>query len=262
MLEEKRLVQLQNTIVDSRFAVAGFRDFQNYIGQSLPNFRDLIHYVCPPPAMVASLMQGIDDTNSKTTGVRAEIRAAIIAFGFVFIHPFDDGNGRIHRFLIHDILVNDGIVPVGMIIPVSAHMLNHRRDYDHILERHSKPLMQFVQYQKKDNGELIVTNPEETEGYFRYPDLTEHCAYLITTIHATLSEDMFDELLFLQRYDEARIQLQNIVDMPDKLLNEMILLLHQNKGVLAKRKRERFRVLTEEEITRMQASFKRVFELE
>lgn len=262
MLEEKKLVQLQNAIVDPRFAVAGFRDFQNYIGQSLPNFRDLIHYICPPPALVPSLMKGLGDINSRTAGVRAEIRAAIIAFGFVFIHPFDDGNGRIHRFLIHDILVNDGIVPVGIIIPVSAHMLNHRRDYDYVLERYSKPLMQFVRYQKKDNGELVVTNPEETEGYFRYPDLTEHCAYLAATIHATLSEDMVDELLFLQRYDEARIELQNIVDMPDKLLNEMILFLHQNRGVLAKRKREHFRDLTDKEIARMETAYKRIFELE
>jgi hypothetical protein len=34
MLEEKRLVELQNAIVDPRFAVSAFRDFQNYVGQS------------------------------------------------------------------------------------------------------------------------------------------------------------------------------------------------------------------------------------
>src|SRR5674476_1016519 len=85
----------------------------------------MIHYICPPPIILGTLMNGLKETAEKTTGIYPEIRAAIIAFRFVFIHPFEDGNGRLHRFLIHDILVHDGIVPQGLIIPVSAHMLNN-----------------------------------------------------------------------------------------------------------------------------------------
>jgi hypothetical protein len=73
---------------------------------------------------------------------------------------------------------------------------------------------------------------------------------------------MMEELTFLQRYDEAKNELQNIVDMPDKMLNEMLLFLHQNKGVFPKRRRERFAQLTNEEINRMQSTFRRVFEIE
>jgi hypothetical protein len=29
---------------------------------------------------------------------------ALLGFGFMFVHPFEDGNGRIHRFLIHHCL--------------------------------------------------------------------------------------------------------------------------------------------------------------
>ena len=32
------------------------------------------------------------------------IAAAVLAFGFVYIHPFVDGDGRIHRDLIHHVL--------------------------------------------------------------------------------------------------------------------------------------------------------------
>jgi Fic family protein len=38
------------------------------------------------------------------------MRSAIAAFGLVFIHPLADGNGRVHRFLINDILRRDGVV--------------------------------------------------------------------------------------------------------------------------------------------------------
>ncbi|MEJ0106686.1 MAG: Fic family protein [Bacteroidota bacterium] len=237
MLEKQRLVQLQNAIVDPRFAAGDFRDFQNFVGESLPNYQELIHYICPPPAMLMSLMNGLKEAAVKTNSIYPQVKAALIAFGFVFIHPFEDGNGRLHRFLIHDILVHDGIVPSGLIIPVSAHMLNNIKDYDSILEKYSKPLMQRIRYDKKDNGEVIVTNSEEVEGYFRYPDLTEHCIYLIQTIHATLEEDMPDELIFFQRYDEAKKELQRIVDMPDKDINLMIIFLHQNKGLFPKKKK-------------------------
>jgi len=262
MLEKQRLVQLQNAIVDPRFAAVDFRDFQNFVGESLPNYQDIIHYICPPPAILSSLMNGLKETAGKTNGIYPQVRAALIAFGFVFIHPFEDGNGRLHRFLIHDILVHDGIVPPGLIIPVSAHMLNNIKDYDGILEKYSQPLMQRIRYDKKENGEVTVTNPEDVEGYFRYPDLTEHCIYLIQTIHATLEEDMPDELIFLQRYDEAKKELQRIVDMPDRDINLMIIFLHQNKGVFPKRRREQFSKLTDEEIQRMQLAYRMVYEMD
>lgn len=263
MLEKHRLVQLQNTIVDPRFAAADFRDFQNYVGELLPNYQDMVHYICPPPVILQSLMDGLKLTSEKTyETTRPEIRAAILAFGFVFIHPFEDGNGRLHRFLIHDVLVHDGVVPPGLIIPVSAHMLNNIKDYDNILERYSKPLMQKVKYDKTDNGEITITNPNEVEGYFRYPDLTDQSIYLLETIHATLEEDMPDELTFLQRYDEAKKELQRIVDMPDRDINMMLVFLHQNKGAFPKRRREQFAKLTDDEISEMQNAYRIVYEIE
>lgn len=257
-----RLLMLQNAIVDPRFAETQFRDFQNFVGESLPNFQEHIHYVCPPPGMLPSLMHGLWQTTLKTEGVFPEVRAALISFGFVFIHPFEDGNGRLHRFLIHDVLAHDKLVPRGLIIPVSAHMVTHIREYDLALEKYSKPLMQRIRYDRKPDGSIVVTNPEMLEGYFRYPDLTDQCNYLIQTFHATLQEDMPGELLFMQRYDEAKKELQRIVDMPDKYTNLMLSFLHQNNGIFPKRRREYFDKLTDEEIARMQTAYRKVFELD
>ncbi|MBV7533252.1 Fic family protein [Chitinophaga sp. sic0106] len=262
LLDEKRLTHLQNAIVDNRFWAQGYRDFQNYIGQTLPDYMDMIHYICPPPVFVRSMMKGLVNVANKTSKVPAEVRAAIISFGFVFIHPFEDGNGRIHRFLIHDILVHDKVVPKGLIIPVSAHMLSNMRDYDAGLERYSKPIMQVIKYAKNRDGELEVLNKEEVEAFYRFPDLTEQCIYLTETIHATLKEDMPEELLFIERYDEVKRALQDIVDMPDRHINLMVLFLHQNKGVFPKRRREQFSKLTDGEIGKMETEYRRIFELD
>jgi hypothetical protein len=51
-----------------------------------------------------------------------------------------------------------------------------------------------------------------------------------------LSEDMMEELTFLQRYDEANNELQNIVDMPDKMLNKMLLFCARIKVYFQKEK--------------------------
>jgi hypothetical protein len=210
MLSEKNLTLLQNEIVDARFAATGFRNFQNHIGQSLPNYDEHIHYICPPPQYVHSMMEGLNTVGEKTKGISPIIRAAIIAFGFVFAHPFEDGNGRLHRFLIHDMLTRDGIVPSRLIIPVSAHMVNHLKDYDRALEAYSKPAMLRTNYVKNPAGEIQVTNPEDIEGYFRYPDFTAQAVYLANTILYTIADDMTEELDFFLRYDEVKKEMQNI----------------------------------------------------
>lgn len=262
VLSKENLIMLQNIIVDPRFAAVDFRGFQNYVGESVPNYQTLVHYLCPPLSMVESLMGGLRSAAEKSAGAEAITRAALFSFGFVFIHPFEDGNGRLHRFLIHDILVHDGVVPEGVIIPVSAHMLNNIKFYDQILENYSRPLMQRVKYSLSENGEATIENPHEVEGYYRYPDLTPQATYLAETIHATLKEDMPDELLFLLRYDEAKKGIQNIVDMPDRDINMMLIFLHQNKGVFPKRRREHFSKLTDEEIGAMQGAYRKVYEID
>ena len=42
-LSEQELVRLQNTIVDPRYADTGFRNFQNYVGQTMRDHTQKIH---------------------------------------------------------------------------------------------------------------------------------------------------------------------------------------------------------------------------
>lgn len=261
ILSEQSLVMLQNQIVDTRFAATSFRDFQNYIGQTTWNYEEIISYVCPPPEFLSYLMKDLLNSAMKMEGVNPIVRAAAIAFGFVFIHPFEDGNGRIHRFLIHDFLSRGNFLPTGMIIPVSAHMINNLKLYDEALEAYSKPIMQIIKYTKDKKQKLVVSNPSEVEGYYRFPDLTAQTEYLFTVIKTVISMDLPNELNFLQNYDEAKELMKQRVDMPDKLIDSFIRFTHQNNGIFPKRRRNIFRMLKDDEIEALQSIFQDVFTL-
>ena len=259
LLSEKNLTAIQNTIVDPRFAVPGYRTDQNFISSTNYNFKEVYHYICPPPQAVTSLMEGLQAMAIKNETAHPIVQAAAAAFAFVFTHPFDDGNGRIHRFLIHDFLVRGQIVEKGMIVPVSAHMVNHIREYDKILENYSKPFMKRVQFKVHDNQSVAITNPQDVEGYFRYPDYTEQSTYLALIIHSTIAEDIFQELDFLQKYDEIKSAIQHIVDIPDRKIDQIIKVIHNNGGRVSKRKRDKFEKLTDEEIKKIEKAFQEIF---
>jgi hypothetical protein len=98
--DPQAFIKLQNAIVDPRYAATGWRTVQSFVGEPMRDFQEHIHFICPKPEDVEDLMNGWMRMmevlrDSKVDPVCA---AAAASFGFVFIHPFEDGNGRIHRF--------------------------------------------------------------------------------------------------------------------------------------------------------------------
>src|SRR3990167_2571296 len=95
-LSEEILIRLQNAIVEERYCEKGFRSNQNYVGQAKAYFREIIHTAGIPPEFLKNIMQGLAFCFERSVGVPPILRAAAISFPFVFIHPFEDGNGRLH----------------------------------------------------------------------------------------------------------------------------------------------------------------------
>lgn len=255
-LTEELLVQLQNLIVDPRFANKGYRHFQNYIGTEvrLDTYATSVIYVSPKSEDVGSLMKGLLDTleRMKTGQVHPVIMAAAISFAFVFIHPFEDGNGRLHRFLIHYIFTLTGFVPKGAIFPVSAVMLKNMAAYNAVLESFSKPLMELLDYSLTPKGELTVKN--ESAHFYRFPDFTRFAEYLFGCVEKTIQTDFKNELQYIVNYDRIKRAIQNIVDMPDKKIHLFIQFVLQNQGRLSAKKREsHFSMLTDSEVERLEA---------
>ena len=250
---KERLIDLQNRIVDVRFQDADYRLNQNYVGETVAWQKEKIHFVCPKPEDLSDLMDGLITAHQKMESgdVSPVVQAATIAYGFVFLHPFEDGNGRIHRFLIHNILARRGFTPQGLMFPISAYMLKHPADYDVSLEVFSRRIMPLVEYTIDEEGRMTVHN--DTAVWYRYMDMTSHAEALFHFIQQTIQTELTSELAFLANYDKTKRAIQEIVDMPDRLIDLFIRFCLQNNGRLSSRKRtSRFNFLEDEEIARME----------
>ena len=255
--DKELLIDLQNLIVDSRFMDGDYRTTQNYVGQTVSYQKEVIHYICPKPEDVPGLMRGLLTSHQLMIDgdVSAIIHAAIVSYGFVFIHPFEDGNGRIHRFLIHNILSIRGMVPEDLMFPVSATMLNNPEDYNDSLEAFSRSLNLLAEYSLDELGRMTVHN--DTACWYRYMDMTAQAEALYDFISQTIEDEFVEELSFLANYDGTKKAIQEIVDMPDRLIDLFIRLCLQNNGNLsARKKRSHFNFLTDDELFSMERAIK------
>ena len=255
--DKSLLIELQNRIVDPRFMDSNYRNTQNYVGQSISYQKEIIHYICPKPENLSDLMEGLLMSHKRM--VRGEVspvvHAAIISYGFVFMHPFEDGNGRIHRFLIHNILSIQGMVPKGLMFPVSAAILKNPSKYDASLESFSRPLLQLIEYELDSLGKMTVYN--KTACWYQYIDMTVQAETLFEFIYKTISEELVEELNFLMNYDKTKKSIQNIIDMPDRLIDLFIHLCLQNNGELSFKKRSsHFSFLTDRELVEVEQAVK------
>jgi len=251
--QKTQLIEVQNRIVDARFRDSDYRSSQNYVGETVAWQKEKIHFVCPKPEDLSDLMDGLITAHERmnTGGVPAVIHAAAVSYGFVFLHPFEDGNGRIHRFLIHNILARRGFTPEGVMFPISASMLKNLTDYDASLEEFSRQIMPLVEYSLDEYGRMTVHN--DTAIWYRYIDMTPQTEALFRFIDQTIDTELASELAFLANYDKTKKAIQEIVDMPDQQIDLFIRFCLQNNGRLSAPKRaSHFNFLAEEEIASLE----------
>jgi hypothetical protein len=254
--DKQAFVDLQNSIVDPRYAQKDWRTIQNYVGQTASNYTEIVHFVCPKPEDVASLMNGWMGAVARIEdgAVDPICAATVTGFGFVFIHPFEDGNGRIHRFLIHHSLAKLKFAPQGLLFPVSAAMLRDPKAYDAALNAFSDKIMPKIEYEMDDQQRLTVLN--KTGTLYRYYDATPQMEYLYDAVAETIRKDLREEIEFLEVFDKAMIAVQKIVDMPNARASLLIRLILQNHGTLSGKKRRQFGELSDEEIVQIEEAIR------
>lgn len=251
---EHTLAVLHAQMVEPRFAETGFREQQNYVGESLGLHRQRVHLVPPQPEDLGPLMAAwLGFIRRSHATVDPVVWAACLSFGFVYLHPFIDGNGRLHRFLLQWALAHREVMPNGLLVPVSAVMATRRRDYDTCLEALSRPLLAVIDYTVDGEGELTVHGA--TARHYRYLDFTVAAESVYEWLWAAIDEELKPELDFLLGLDRTRMAMSQVVDMPDRLTDLFVKLALQNGGRLTRRKLTRhFPMLTDEEVAELEAA--------
>jgi hypothetical protein len=261
LLDRDELLRLQKIVMgDARFIRLGFREDGGFVGEHDRETRmPLPDHISARPEDLSFLIDGmIAFDRSPAQALDAVIAAAVLAFGFVYAHPFEDGNGRIHRYLIHHVLAERGFNPPGVVFPVSAAILERIDDYRQVLETYSRRLLPLIEWEPTPALNVRVLN--DTGDFYRYFDATPHAEFLYACVQKTIEEDLPAETHFLQRYDVFRRQVEAFLDMPERLIDLLFRFLSQNDGRLSQRARtQEFRELTEEEAQRVEAIYGEFF---
>jgi hypothetical protein len=247
-LDEGSLAELQREILGQRTTVQrfGLRQSPIFVGEVV-RYQEIVHYIAPPPEDLAEMLAGLQTFLDRTHGQSPVMRCTVAAFGFVYIHPLADGNGRVHRFLVNDLLRRDGVVQDPMILPVSSLITSdaaERRAYDRILDVVSRPLMRTVAatyrfaetattYPDGTSSNFVFDGAETARHAWRYLDLSLHVGYIADVVQRTIREDMLEESRYLRSHGQARLAIKEVVEMPDAQIDRVIRSVLANKGALS-----------------------------
>ena len=239
---KNELIELQNAIIgkDSKTTPDDYRDHQVYISVKTPITEDGMKLIPPKPVDVPELMEGMYSCFKRLmdSDVHPVVAAAVIAYGFVYIHPFPDGNGRISRFLIHDVLARKEFTPEGLCVEVSTIMDAQPEKYQESLNYFSQPLLGLTEWSLDSEGHMTATNV--MADYFRYIDFTNIAEGLFAFINETLDTKFIQNLNNLKGFERARRSIRDVVDGLGNREDLLVKLLYEHDWRLSAKKRKKF----------------------
>lgn len=244
------IIRLHGVLIeDTRFIHAGLRPDGVFLGERDHTGDPLPEFIGARPGDLQDLMRGMLEANERMrhSGMDPVLQAAATAFGFVYIHPFQDGNGRLHRCLIHHVLAERRFTPPGMVFPVSSVMFDRIDDYRRTLQAHSGPLLLFIDWRPTAERNVEVLN--DTADLYRYFDCTAAAEFLFACVRRTVEDDLPREIGYLRRHDEALRRIMDAVEMPDRLAENLVTFIRQSQGRLpARRRKSEFQKLRDDEV--------------
>lgn len=239
-LTEDYLSSLQSTVITNPLERAAcFRWEQNWLKNAVRGSAG-VTYVPPPPDVIRSLMDAfMDFANTIPTQIHPVVAASLISFGFVFAHPFMDGNGRLSRFLFHHALCRSGEIENGLVLPISSAMKRHESDYLTALQSFSLQARKSwdVQWMDEDNYAFEF---KSTDAIYRYWDATSCVEFGLRMAEESLNVDVMHEVNYLRQFDHLYQKVNDSFDIRNNDLNILVRSCLENNGHLSKNRRKQF----------------------
>lgn len=264
-LTEGYLVGLQNAVISSPLrAERGLRGTQNWL-QRGGRGALAVRYVPPSPEHMLPLIDGLMRMANAEDDVPPLIKAALVSFGFVFVHPFMDGNGRLSRLLAHHCLHMKGALPdvkgSPAILPLSVAMKQEERGYLAALESFSKPARALWDVQFIGDGDFVF-DFRSTPMVYAHWSGAHAAAFVTRCARVALQQSLVDEAQYLQAYDLAYERIDKQFDLPNRTINLLIQWIHRNNNRMPERRKtakEVAHVLSAEELSRIEAIVAQAF---
>lgn len=245
-LTDQDFYELHNQMMRGRGeSVTSYRKIQNWLTNGEKGALG-VSYVPPSPDDLEDLMEAfLRMANTLPKQVHPVIAASVTSFGFVFLHPFMDGNGRLSRFLFHQQLCLSGQMQKGQLLPVSVAMKASEAKYLAALQAFSKPAralwsMQWIaghDYDFRFNG---------SDAIYRYWDATQCAEFGLEMAEEALNTHLRHEVNYLMCFDAVRRAVNDRYDVRETILHHLINGCLDLNGVVSKNLRKRYADRVEE----------------
>jgi hypothetical protein len=241
-LEPARLIQLQGALFRgaAHHAAYGLRREEGFAGSPGSTGFQRIEYPFPPPGALESLLRGLAASVERLNEaeVPLPVLSAVVGFGFGFVHPLLEGNGRVHRYLLQAALAAGGALKGGSVIPVSEVMLVRPQEHEEVQRAYSAPLRASAEALA---GVPLVLEPgqrfsfpgyERVAALYRFPVLTAQVLYLEGALRQGIDSGLREEAHRLQAQAEERSRLAASLGMPLARLDLLMRIIRQQGGAL------------------------------
>jgi len=148
-LSLEMMLELHRTIFANSKSFAGeFRKKGTEVGIR-DGLGNIVHLGAPSHRVVSLLTELVKWYNQNKKKLPPIVLAAVVHNQFEFIHPFEDGNGRIGRLLMNNILIKHKLPPVNI-------SLEKRKEYYETLRifQHSGDMRPMIELVLKEYKEM------------------------------------------------------------------------------------------------------------
>jgi Fic family protein len=234
IFDESELLRLQKIVLQGSKTMLGYRQQSGFIGEyDRQSNMPIVEHISARHEDLPNLMQAWFEAKNmlQNTDFHPILAAAQMAFGFVFIHPFADGNGRLHRYILEHILAVKRFVPQDIIFPIASAIAQKIADYQRVLQNYSHGILPFIDWQI-DQKKIIINN--QTADYYSYFDATQATEFLFDCLEKSIS-NIKHEIHYLQKYDALKTALSDKIMLDEQEFDLLVKFLEQNDGKLSKR---------------------------